>query len=181
LKTITLLLIISVTVGCGPKYSCPYPSGMRCKSVAEVYEKTLREGSIKTTEEAKKGKEEFLQEIKGYYVSVEDTEYLLRRILINRWVDQDNAVYGRSYVTIAIPKGVKEPEGINQRLLTPQWSGSASPLPLRAKEPESDLSRSPEIKPYLLPFDRDKTNKPSGSDSKKNQYPKNKETWPYNQ
>ncbi len=125
---VTILLAFTLLAGCGPKYTCPCPSGMKCTSVSEVYEIALKEGNVKTTEESEKGKREFLRSIEGYYVESEDTDYVIRRILINRWVDGDNVVYGRSYVTIAIPKGVRE-SGSKLKLLTPQWTGSKFHLP----------------------------------------------------
>jgi len=126
---ITISLIASfILFGCAPKYTCPCPSGMKCTSVSEVYEIALKEGNVKTTDESEKGEREFLKNIEGYYVETEDTDYVIRRILINRWVDRDNVVYGRSCVTIAIPKGVRE-SGSKLKLLTPQWTGSKFHLP----------------------------------------------------
>jgi len=120
---LSMLVLAAGLWGCAysTKFSCPHPVGKKCVSLSEAYEVALRGGDAKRTEESEKGKKRFLKEAQKVMLSTYDREFLIRRILVNRWIDTTNAVYGKTYITVAIPLGPREmrQKGI---ILEPRWS-----------------------------------------------------------
>jgi len=151
-----LLLLLPFTslfffTACSDKFTCPTPGGVSCLPVTAAYERVLKHKDIRISETSQENKEEFQDSTEPYINldGMDTSEYIIRTILVNRWVDKNNVVYGKSYITLAIPQGVREAANSKLRLLSPRWRSGAEGLLKEKATKTKQNSRKPS--PYPKP------------------------------